>query len=116
MDASAVRLATRAAPGLARACETRDNRTMRAMLFVSTLPVGALAAREASADVFKLSAEVDTGGQAGTGVSGAQKDSSFFGKSPPLLYGAAVTGELFGLLDATIQHHQFTDGDRLTTW
>ena len=77
--------------------------------------VGPLA-RDASADIFKLTAEVDAGGMVGQGVAGDQKDASFFANSPNATYGAQVGAELFGLLDAWIQHHQYTDGDRVTTW
>jgi hypothetical protein len=74
------------------------------------------AATPASADVFKLAAEVDAGGLWGTGYAGDQKANAFFAKSPPFAYGAIISGELFGLLDAYIQHHEFTDGNRITTW
>lgn len=74
------------------------------------------AASPASADILKLGAEIDGGGMAGTGTSGAQKDNAFFANSPPWAYGALINGELFGFLDAYIQHDQFTNGDRLTTW
>jgi hypothetical protein len=69
----------------------------------------------ASADTFKLFAEVHGGGMYGQGLSGAQKDSAFFAKSPNGTYGALIGGE-FLFLDAWVQHHQFTDGSRLTTW
>jgi len=78
--------------------------------------LGALVTRSASADIFKLTAEADAGGQTGSGVSGAQKDAAFFAQSPNVAYGAQVGAELFGLLDAWVQHHQFTDGSRITTW
>jgi len=85
-------------------------------LLIPVALAGALATHDASADILKLWVEADGGGQAGSGVSGAQKNASFFANSPPIAYGASVTGELFGFLDATIQHHQFTDGSRITTW
>ncbi|HMG55284.1 MAG TPA: hypothetical protein VK601_17425 [Kofleriaceae bacterium] len=74
-------------------------------------------AAPASADVLKLFVEGNGGGAAGKGTSGEQriKDSAFFAQSPHLVYGAAV-GVEFLFLDAEIQHHQFTDGSRLTTW
>src|ERR1041385_1907105 len=74
-----------------------------------------LAPSVASADVFKLFGEVHGGGMYVQGVSGTQKDSAFFGKSPNGMYGLLIGGE-FLFLDAWIQHHQFTDGSRLTTW
>ncbi len=73
----------------------------------------ATAASSASADILKLAAEVDAGGMFGTGTSGDQKANAFFAKSPPFAYGATISGELFGLLDAYIQHDEFTDGSRI---
>jgi hypothetical protein len=69
----------------------------------------------ASADVFKLFGEVQGGGMDGEGLAGAQKDSAFFAQSPHGMYGAEIGAELL-FLDAWIQHHQYTDGDRITTW
>ncbi len=69
----------------------------------------------ASADVFKLIGEVHGGGMYGQGLSGTQKDTDFFQKSPHALYGALIGAELL-FFDAWIQHHQYTDGSRLTTW
>ena len=83
---------------------------------LSLVVLGAVVSRSASADILKLSAELDAGGQHGTGVSGAQKDNDFFASSPPIVYGAQIGAELFGLIDAWVQHHQFTDGSRITTW
>jgi hypothetical protein len=76
----------------------------------------AAAGSPASADILKLGAEVDVGAMEGTGTAGAQKDNAFFANSPPFAYGALINAELFGLIDAYIQHDQFTNGDRLTTW
>lgn len=70
----------------------------------------------ASADVLRFTAEANAGGMTGTGTGGDQKDNAFFAKSPNLMYGAQIGGELFGLIDAWIQHHQYTDGSQLTTW
>ena len=69
----------------------------------------------ASADTFKLFGELHAGGMYGQGTSGAQKDSDFFQKSPNALYGFLAGAELL-FLDGWIEHHQFTDGSRLTTW
>ncbi|HEY1555971.1 MAG TPA: hypothetical protein VGF94_14135 [Kofleriaceae bacterium] len=83
----------------------------RFVLLVLVLAVPA----SASADVFKLFGEVQGGGMWGEGLAGAQKDSAFFAQSPHGMYGAEVGAELL-FFDAWIQHHQYTDGDRLTTW
>lgn len=74
-----------------------------------------LAPRAASADIFSLFGELQAGGQYGQGTSGVQKDSAFFAKSPPAVYGAEVGAEVF-IFDGWIQHHQYTDGSRITTW
>jgi hypothetical protein len=84
---------------------------MRALSFAL---VFALAA-PASADVFKLFAQVDGGGSYGQGTSGTVKDSAFFAKAPHLDYGVQVGAELL-FFDAWIQHHQLTDGSRISTW
>jgi len=78
------------------------------------LLVAALAA-PASADVFKLFGEVHGGGMYGWGLAGAPKDSAFFQQSPHPTYGALIGGELF-LFDALIEHQQYNNGSRLTTW
>jgi len=76
----------------------------------------------ASADVFKLYAEGHAGGMGGKGTGGdivdnptTGLDAAFFEKAPHLAYGALV-GAKFLIVDAQIQHHQFTDGDRIATW
>jgi hypothetical protein len=86
---------------------------IRALTLVAVLAY----ASPASADILKLFVEADGGAVAGKGTSGDQvvKDAAFFAKSPHLAYGALVGAE-FLFLDAWIQHHQFTNGDRLTTW
>ena len=77
----------------------------------------AAAASPASADILSLSAEIDAGGMYGAGTGGAQQSNDFFAKnSPEAAYGVLLTGEVFGLLDVSVQHHQFTDGNQLTTW
>ena len=43
------------------------------------------------------------------------KDSAFFAKAPHLDYGVQVGAELL-FFDAWIQHHQLTDGSRISTW
>lgn len=86
---------------------------MRALSLVVVLATAA----PASADVFKLFAEVHGGAGAGTATAGDPviKDSAFFARAPHLGYGALVGAE-FLFLDGWIQHHQFTDGNRLATW
>lgn len=86
---------------------------MRALSFAMVLAV----ATPASADVLKLFAEAHGGGVYGKGTSGEQviKDSAFFAKAPHLDYGALIGAE-FLFLDAWIQHHQLTDGSRISTW
>lgn len=88
-----------------------------------TLLVGAvavsLAPAPAEAGVFKLYAEAQGGGVVGKGTSGdvtdSSVDASFFERAPHGMYGALVGGQ-FLFLTGEIQHHQFTNGDRLTTW
>jgi hypothetical protein len=74
-----------------------------------------LAPAAASADTFKLFGEIHAGGMYGKGIAGAQQNASFFENSPHGMYGAEIGAE-FLFLDAWIQHHQYTDGSRLTTW
>jgi len=71
----------------------------------------------ASADTFKLFGEVQAGGLYGKGTDGAIADAggAFFAQSPHATYGGEIGAELL-LFDAWIQHHQYTDGSRLTTW
>lgn len=86
---------------------------LRALSFAVVLATAA----PASADVLKLFAEVHGGGVVGKATSGdpAIQDSAFFARAPHGAYGALIGAE-FLFLDAGIQHHQFTDGDRLATW
>lgn len=86
---------------------------MRVLCFAAVLATAA----PASADVLKLFAEADGGGAMGKGTSGNQviKDSAFFAKAPHLVYGGLIGAE-FLFLQALIQHHQFTDGERIATW
>ena len=67
------------------------------------------------ADVFRLFGEAHGGGMYGVGTGGDQKDKAFFKQSPHGAYGVRVGAELL-FADAWIEHHQFTDGSRLTTW
>jgi hypothetical protein len=86
---------------------------MRALSFAMVLATAA----PASADVLKLFAEADGGGVYGKGTGGDQviKDSAFFAKAPHLDYGVLVGAE-FLFIDGWIQHHQLTDGSRISTW
>jgi hypothetical protein len=74
-----------------------------------------LAPAAARADVISLRAEAHGGGMFGRGVKGDQKEDAFFQASPNAVYGGLVGLELFWV-DLWIEHHQYTDGDRLTTW
>lgn len=69
----------------------------------------------AAADTFKLFAEADGGGMAGTGTQGDQKANAFFKNAPHGMYGFELGAELV-FLDAWIEHHQYTDGSRVATW
>jgi hypothetical protein len=108
-----VRCATPQSRSLPRRGKTRDNlpmgRALASVMFAAAL------ASPASADVLKLFGEVHGGGMDGWGVSGDQKNSAFFQASPHVTYGALVGVEVL-LFDALIEHHQYTDGSRLTTW
>jgi hypothetical protein len=99
---------------LARAAETGDNREMlRALSLAAVLAISG----PASADVLKLFVEGNGGGVIGKATGGDQKvkDTAFFAKAPHLAYGALIGAE-FLFLDGWIQHHQFTDGNRIATW
>lgn len=93
---------------------------MRLVPLVAVALTGAPGA--AHADVFKLYAEVHGGALGGQGTGGDlvnntanMFDEAFFEQAPHGAYGVLVGGR-FLFVDAQIQHHQFTDGDRLATW
>jgi hypothetical protein len=86
---------------------------MRRLALVAAALV--LAPAAARADVISLRAEAHGGGMFGRGLKGDQQDDAFFQASPNGVYGALLGLELF-FVDVWIQHHQYTDGDRLTTW
>lgn len=92
---------------MARSAKTRDNRPMavRSTLLCSATLAAALCG-SASADVFKLYAEVHGGGTLGTGLSGGRKDDAFFKRAAPPTYGILLGGR-FLIVNAQIQHHQF---------
>lgn len=76
--------------------------------------LGAMATA-ADADPFTLWAQIDGGGMYGTGTSGAAKSDAYFANAPPGVYGAEIGAEIF-MVNLWIDHHQHTDGSRLTTW
>jgi hypothetical protein len=85
-------------------------------LAAALLALTALAAPAAArADVASLRAELHGGAFGGVGLGGEQKDDGFAATAPPAAYGALVGVELL-FIDAFIAHHQFTDGDDLSTW
>ena len=77
--------------------------------------LGLLVATPASADILRLFAEGHGGGMYGQGTSGDQKDSAFFKNSPHGTYGALIGAQIL-LFEGMIQHHQYTDLHRITTW
>src|SRR4051812_25068602 len=87
------------------------------MLRVLTFAAVLAGATPASADILKLFIEADGGGVYGKGTGGEQpiKDAAFFARAPHLTYGGLIGAE-FLFLDAWIQHHQLTNGDRIATW
>jgi len=98
--------------------KTRDNAAMAqgSRWFVVALVLAGLSAR-ADADVLKLFGEVHGGAVGGKGLSGApvDQDKDFFSNVPHGAYGVRV-GARFLILEGAIQHHQFTNGSRLSTW
>lgn len=86
---------------------------------VLAFTLAGLSAR-ADADVFKLYGELHGGGVGGAGLSGApvdgpDGDKAFFSNVPHGAYGLRV-GARFLVLEAAIEHHQFTNGSRISTW
>jgi hypothetical protein len=83
---------------------------------VMVLVVAGLSAR-AEADILKVFGEVDGGAVGGKGLSGdpVTQDKDFFSNVPHGAYGARI-GARFLIFDGAIQHHQFTNGSRLSTW
>jgi hypothetical protein len=74
-----------------------------------------IAPTAAAADVVSLRAEIHGGGGGGVGLGGEAKDEAFFKEAPHAAYGALV-GVEFLFIDVWVQHHQYTNGDRLATW
>jgi hypothetical protein len=75
----------------------------------------AVAPRAAHADLFSARADLHVGGSGGAGLGGAQKDNAYFGDAPHGAYGALVGVQAL-IADAYIDHTQYTDGSRVTTW
>jgi hypothetical protein len=74
----------------------------------------------ADADVFKLYGEAHLGGAGGTGLSGdpvdgPAGDTAFFANAPNGAYGLRVGARLL-IIEGALQHHQLTNGSRLSTW
>ncbi len=74
-----------------------------------------LAAAPAHADIFSARAELTGGGAGGVGVGGDQKDAAYFKNAPHGTYGALIGAQIL-IADAFIEHTQFTNGSRITTW
>jgi len=85
---------------------------MRRHLLAALIVLAPAAAR---ADVVSLRAEIHGGAAGGTGLGGDAKDEAFFKNAPHGTYGALVGVEFF-FVDVWIQHHQYVNGSRLTTW
>jgi hypothetical protein len=86
---------------------------------VMALVLAGLTAR-ADADIFKVFGEAHGGGVFGKGLSGdpveaGPNDEAFFANVPHLAYGARI-GARFLIFEGAIQHHQFANGSRLSTW
>lgn len=83
---------------------------------VPALVLAGLSAR-ADADVFTLYGELDAGAIGGKGLSGdpVTLDTDFFSNVPHGVYGARIGARLL-VFEGAIEHHQFTNGSRLSTW
>ncbi|HWO25219.1 MAG TPA: hypothetical protein VNO30_41050 [Kofleriaceae bacterium] len=86
---------------------------------VLSFTLAGLTAR-ADADVFKLYGDVNLGGVGGVGLSGdpvngPDGDTAFFANAPHGVYGLRLGARLL-IIDAAIQHHQLTNGARISTW
>jgi len=86
-----------------------------ALLVAATAAALAYHPTAARGDVASLRAELHGGVAGGLGVGGASKDDAFHAGIPPATYGALVGIELL-FADVFLEHHQFTNGDRLATW
>jgi hypothetical protein len=86
---------------------------------IVALVLAGLPAR-AGADLLTVFGEVHGGAVGGKGLSGdpvnaGPEDESFFANVPHGAYGVRVGARLL-ILEAAIQHHQFTNGSDLSTW
>src|SRR5689334_10061284 len=69
----------------------------------------------AHADLFSARADLHVGGSGGAGLAGDQKDAAYFKNAPNGAYGALIGVQAL-IADAYIDHTQYTDGSRVTTW
>lgn len=83
---------------------------------VMALVVAGLSA-PARADILKVFGEAEGGAVGGKGLTGdaVTQDKDFFAHVPHGAYGARI-GARFLIFEGAIQHHQFTNGSRLSTW
>lgn len=85
-------------------------------LVVFTALALAAAPATAGAGLLELTAQLQTGGQGGTGVFGGQKDNAFHAGAAPFQYGAIV-GVEFMFVDVWVEHNQTFDGSTVDgTW
>ena len=80
------------------------------------LVIVGLSAR-AEADIFTLFGEIHGGAVGGKGLSGdpVDQDKDFYSNVPHGAYGLRLGARLL-IFDAVIEHHQFTNGSRISTW
>jgi hypothetical protein len=89
---------------------------MKRMALGAAFAATAIAApRAAHADLFSARADLHAGASGGAGVGGEQKDNAYFKNAPNGAYGVLVGVQAL-IADAYIDHTQFTDGSRVTTW
>ncbi len=70
----------------------------------------------ASAGVFELDAQIQTGGMGGTGLFGDRQDEAFHAGASGFTYGVLVGVELL-FIDGWVEHNQYYDGSRVNgTW
>src|SRR5262245_60976174 len=90
---------------------------VRTLIVIAALVVPLVAPLRADADVLKCFGEAHGGGVFGKGTGGdaVDADEDFFSNVPHGMYGVKV-GARFLILEGSIQHHQFRNGDRVATW
>jgi hypothetical protein len=88
---------------------------MKRSLVLLAGTAAALSAAPARADIFSARAEIHGGAGAGVGLRGDQKDAAYFKNAPVGAYGALIGAQIL-IADGYIEHTQFTDGSRITTW